>query len=629
MSINKIKDNYNNKRAFTTRPDRAIEMGGFEPSATKNGSSIQMATGGTSTDFGDLTNNRTLAGGMSASSTTRSLFYGGEVPGANSTDVDSFELASTGNAADFGDLAVARGYSAATSNGTRAISAGGVTPVINNIDFASIAQMGNFTDFGDLTVSRNSLVGICSPVRGVFAGGTDGTSPSPAFKNDIDYITINSTGNATDFGDLTGTSGYMSVTNDSSGKGFFIGGQGSPSTKDNTTTDVITIATTGNAAQFGNLTQATKVAASACQGTTGFTLGGANPSYNNVIQRFVMPSLGNMTDFGDLNASKGDNKGACGSHDGIDWGSVAVQRPSVTYMPGSGRALMMGGENPSGITASIDLTVITTLGNSSDFGNLTDSRNNNASSGSVTRAISAGGNAPGYSDVIDYVEIQSQGNAADFGNLQTGRRDPGSTASTTRIVYGGGDSNGSTVVDTIGYNTIATVGNASDFGNLTQARRVVGTGNITRGLFLGGYLAPGGTYVNTVDYITIGSTGNATDFGDLSATPAYGGASSSSTRALYGGGQTPSTVNTIDYFTIASTGNATDFGDLTVARAGVPSTSNSTRAIWMGGYEPSYNGTIDYVTIASTGNAIDFGDLFDKKGQGGATSDSHGGLQSA
>ena len=35
MSINKIRNNYDNKRAFTTRPDRAIEMGGFEPSATK------------------------------------------------------------------------------------------------------------------------------------------------------------------------------------------------------------------------------------------------------------------------------------------------------------------------------------------------------------------------------------------------------------------------------------------------------------------------------------------------------------------------------------------------------------------------------------------------------------------
>ena len=55
MSINKIKDNYNNRRAFTTRPDRAIEMGGFAPSATKDGSSIQMASSGTSTDFGDLT----------------------------------------------------------------------------------------------------------------------------------------------------------------------------------------------------------------------------------------------------------------------------------------------------------------------------------------------------------------------------------------------------------------------------------------------------------------------------------------------------------------------------------------------------------------------------------------------
>ena len=112
MSINKIRDNYDNRRAFTTRPDRAIEMSGFEPAHTKNGSTFQMATGGTSTDFGDLTNNRTLAGGMSASSATRSLFYGGEVPGANSTDIDSMQLASTGNASDYGDLTQARGYAA-------------------------------------------------------------------------------------------------------------------------------------------------------------------------------------------------------------------------------------------------------------------------------------------------------------------------------------------------------------------------------------------------------------------------------------------------------------------------------------------------------------------------------------
>ena len=463
MSINKIRNNYDNKRAFTTRPDRAIEMGGFEPSATKNGSTIQMASGGTSTDFGDLIDNRTLAGGMTASSATRCLFYGGEEPGVNVTDIDSMQLASTGNASDHGDLTQARGYASATSNGTRAIcGGGGAGGVVNTIDFGSIAQTGNFTDFGNLTVSRNSLVGISSPIRAVFAGGTDGSSPSPAFLNTIDYITINSTGNATDFGDLTGTSGYMSATNDRSGKAFFIGGQGSPSTKNSEATDLITIATTGNATEFGNLTQKTKNSASVCQGTTGITLGGANPSYNNVIQRFVMASLGNMTDFGDLNASKGDNKGGCGSHDGIDWGSAAVQRPSVNYMPGSGRALFTGGQNPS-VSTSIDMTMIKTKGNSSSFGTLATGMRSMSSASSLTRSLSAGGYGSGYEDAIRSVEFASQGNDSDFGNLLAGTYDPqsGVVGNTTRGIFAGGHTS-PTQTNVIQYVTIASVGNATD-----------------------------------------------------------------------------------------------------------------------------------------------------------------------
>ena len=590
MSINKIRDNYNNRRAFTTRPDRAIEMGGFAPSSTKNGSSIQMATGGTSTDFGDLTNNRTLAGGMSASSATRALFYGGEVPGANSTDVDSFELASTGNAADFGDLAVARGYSASTSNGTRALSAGGVTPVINNIDFASIAQMGNFTDFGDLTVARNSLVGICSPVRGVFAGGTDGTSPSPAFKNDIDYITINSTGNATDFGDLTGTSGYMSATNDRSGKGFFIGGQGSPSTKDNTTTDVITIATTGNATEFGNLTQATKVAASACQGTTGFTLGGANPSYNNVIQRFVMPSLGNMTDFGDLNASKGDNKGACGSHDGIDWGSIGVQRPSVIYMPGSGRGFVHGGTpGPTEVIQKID---ISTAGAVSDFGDLTAATRDPSGCGTITRIFCIGGATPSITNVISNYSPISEGNASDYGDLTVSRGNPGGTCNRTRAIASGGvDPGESNVID---YFSTTSTGNATDFGNLTQARwGNAASSNSTRSIISGGSGSPSGTLYNIIDYITIASTGDATDFGDLTVArlPSNASGNSETRNLVMGGADSPGYANTTDYSTIASTGNSTDFGDLTAASAKAVGLSNNIRALHAAGQTGSANPT--------------------------------------
>jgi len=622
MSINKIKDNYNNRRAFTTRPDRAIEMAGFDPSASKDGTTFQMASGGTSTDFGDLTNNRTLAGGMTASSATRALFYGGEVPGANSTDVDSMELASTGNASDFGDLTVARGYSAQTSNGTRAICAGGVSPVINTIDFASIAQMGNFTDFGDLTVARNAITGISSPVRGVFAGGTDGTSPSPAYKNDMDFITINSTGNASDFGDLSGYSGYMSAANDSSGKGFFIGGAASPATKNNESTDVFTFATTGNASDFGNLTQPTRVAASACQGTTALTMGGANPSYNNVIQRFVMPSLGNATDFGDLSRSVGDNKGGCGSHDGIDWGSVAVQRPSVIYMPGSGRIISNGGNAPDG--GQMEFITISTLGNGVDFG---DSAGGNTraycgATANATRAMFMGGDTPSKTDLVDAVDFASRGNSFDFGNLTATTGTSQGCASTTRAINAGGVSGSYSNI--IEYAAFAAAGNFTDFGDLTATTGgPAGASSPTRGLFMGGYTPSAD---NKIDYITISSTGNATDFGDLTTTIVYAAGGASSTRALRMGG---ATVNVIDYVTTASTGNATDFGDLTVARGSLGGGSSNTRALALGGAAPGESNVMDFVTIASTGNAADFGDMTATRGYFSSASDAHGGLQSS
>ena len=120
MAVWKIKERYELSRANDNRPNRAIEMAGFEPSHTKNGSSILMASSSNSTDFGDLTNNRTLFGGMTASNQTRALFYGGEVPGSNSNEIDSIQLATEGNASDHGDLTTAVGYAAATSNGTRA-----------------------------------------------------------------------------------------------------------------------------------------------------------------------------------------------------------------------------------------------------------------------------------------------------------------------------------------------------------------------------------------------------------------------------------------------------------------------------------------------------------------------------
>ena len=161
--------------------------------------------------------------------------------------------------------------------------------------------------------------------------------------------------------------------------------------------------------------------------------------------------------------------------------------------------------------------------------------------------------------------------------------------------------------------------------------QLAAAGSPTRGLFFGGSVSPN-VNGNVVDYITIATTGNAQDFGDLTSTTKYGNATSSNTRAIYGGGLAPNDttyVNTIEFFTIATLGNGTDFGDLTVNRSTTPgATSNNIRGIFAGGYAPGNLNSIDFVTIATTGNASDFGDIsFGLNMRGiGALSDSHGGL---
>ena len=67
--------------------------------------------------------------------------------------------------------------------------------------------------------------------RGVFGDGYTGSN-----SNVIDYITISSTGNATDFGDLTvARQGLAATSNGTTGRGVFGGGY-SGSTQTSSTT---------------------------------------------------------------------------------------------------------------------------------------------------------------------------------------------------------------------------------------------------------------------------------------------------------------------------------------------------------------------------------------------------------
>ena len=118
--------------------------------------------------------------------------------------MDYITIASAGNATDFGDITVARRQGGACSNGARGVCEGG-EPTSNVIDYWTFASIGNATDFGDLSVAKNYTESFASDgTKGVVMGGGDVSGlPAPALINVIEYINIASTGNVTDFGDLT------------------------------------------------------------------------------------------------------------------------------------------------------------------------------------------------------------------------------------------------------------------------------------------------------------------------------------------------------------------------------------------------------------------------------------------
>jgi len=256
----------------------------------------------------------------------------------------------------------------------------------------------------------------------------------------------------------------------------------------------------------------------------------------------------------------------------------------------------------------IDYITFASVGNATDFGNLTVARQGAAGGSGTGRGLFGGGTTGSYVNTIDYITIASTGDATDFGNLTAVRgANAEAVSSDTRGCWGGGNSGSYTNI--IDYVTIASVGNATDFGDLFMARGHLCSASspvgATRGLFAGG--SGTGSSVNTIEYITIASTGNATDFGDLLSARSSSGGLADATRGCFAGGG--GYVTDIDYVTIASTGNAADFGNLSVGRQNLEGSAGHTRGCFAGGSGNSGGDVIDYITVATLGNATDFGNL--------------------
>ena len=263
-------------------------------------------------DFGDLTvARRKLA---SCSSSTRGIWAGGATPGV--TDViDYVTISNTGNAADFGNLLSNSDDSSQCfggSNNTRGVFAGGYNDV-NVIQYITIASTGNATDFGDLLAKRFDHGACASPTRLVVAGGKD-TPGSPDTLSSIEYVTIATTGNGTNFGDLAATlRGPSGLSNNIRG----LMGGGTPAS--NNTIQYITIATSGNAADFGDLHQGRQetLAGGTSNNTRGCWAGGQAPAYTTKVDMVMIANQGNAVDFGNLTTGTSGAGSLSDSHGGL------------------------------------------------------------------------------------------------------------------------------------------------------------------------------------------------------------------------------------------------------------------------------------------------------------------------
>jgi hypothetical protein len=302
-------------RSVDTQPGvRGLFSSGNNPGFTNRAIDyINISTTGDGQDFGDLSVNSSLQEG-GCSSNTRGLFTGLITPGRNN-NIEYVTISSTGDSIQFGDL-TRIANPAALSNSTRGIFAGGFSPtpaptgsLDNTIDYVTIASTGNAVDYGDIDIASYVKATVSSPTRGIVAGGY--INP---YTNSIELITISTTGNAQDFGDLT--SARSSIAGSSNPiRGVFAGGE-TPSLTD--VIDYITISTTGNATNFGSLPEARR----SCGGTSSPTrmviAGGINNSDQvTQMEYLVFSTEGNPVDFGDLILKRMNIAGLSNGHGGL------------------------------------------------------------------------------------------------------------------------------------------------------------------------------------------------------------------------------------------------------------------------------------------------------------------------
>ena len=84
---------------------------------------------------------------------------------------------------------------------------------LNSLQYVTIASTGNTQDFGDLADSSIAKASFGSATRGFWAGGD--SVPGQQDNSTIEFTIMSSSGGGNDFGDMTSTKAYLNgMSND-------------------------------------------------------------------------------------------------------------------------------------------------------------------------------------------------------------------------------------------------------------------------------------------------------------------------------------------------------------------------------------------------------------------------------
>ena len=309
--------------AYRGNGGRGIFSHGTEPNSVKNIDYINIASTGNATAWGELLGNGTSLHGGASNNIRGAFcggFEGAPTNGRIST-IQALTIPTEGEIFNFGDLQFNSQQLSGIGNNTRGIYANGyaypnMQPVASdslNMTYTMIQFMSsaNRTDFGDIigNAACRDLATVETPIRGYFAGG-EGTglvpgthnknitikgfasdseslnfgelstnslrgsgvgsatrgvfiighvTGGPSFTNVMEYITLTTSGEVTDFGDTTANTGHSNNNSASNTiRGVYHHPRASNGGTELNDIEYITIATTGNAAEFGDLTAASR-----------------------------------------------------------------------------------------------------------------------------------------------------------------------------------------------------------------------------------------------------------------------------------------------------------------------------------------------------------------------------------